>query len=147
MQVKIQTPKLFWAFFIHLSLRGTKQSLVAFQSKDGIFKEQQDLWFLENTVPLFISIFFLCLRKFRTRQRHVPTKEKRISIAIGAKFYFSVFDSLLLATPSKILKIFATLDCFVPRNDRGIFESVLSFENNRRSLRSRQKPRKFLKKV
>ena len=51
----------------------------------------------------------------------------------------AVFLFTFLNYPVKIFyENFATLDCFVPRNYRGIFVSVLNFENNRRSLRSRQ---------
>ena len=48
---------------------------------------------------------------------------------------------------SKFYENFATLDCFVPRNYRGIFVSVLNFENNRRSLRSRKQKTKKINQL
>jgi hypothetical protein len=67
---------------------------------------------------------------------------KKDAAAIGAKFYFSVFIFTFLNYP--VFKNYKFLN--PPLQRRGIFENVLYFENNRRSLRSRQKPRKFLKK-
>ena len=40
---------------------------------------------------LSVTIFFLSLRKFRTRRRHVPTKEKRISTPILIARFRKIF--------------------------------------------------------
>ena len=40
---------------------------------------------------LSVAIFFLSLRKFRTRRRHVPTKEKRISTPILIARFRKIF--------------------------------------------------------
>ena len=40
---------------------------------------------------LSVAIFFLSLRKFRTRRRHIPTKEKRISTPILIARFRKIF--------------------------------------------------------
>ena len=93
---------------------------------------------LPFSVTLSITIFFCWLRQAQPTKKGFPLPSW-LKFTGSFSFHFSKLSVKI------IYENFATLDCFVPRNDRGIFVSVLNFENNRRSLRSRQS--KLQKKI
>ena len=109
-------------------------------------------WKLEVFQEQTFLYFFTFRHAFRTRNFYFPTtnserakgtflQNKNVLKQCSNRGYNTraVFLFTFLNYPVKIFyENFATLDCFVPRNYRGIFVSVLNFENNRRSLRSRQ---------